>query len=96
MGQVGLCGADEEDGAEDVGGVGGVEVLRGDGFDGAGGHDGGAVDDDVDLEGFAGRLGIIVIGGSGGGKVVLAGGDDGGDAGGRANVGAAWDGEDAV
>lgn len=86
-GQVRLGGANEQDGTEDVGRVRLVEHVRGDAVHRAGQHDGGTVDDDVDLE-FA-RFGVY-------GKLGLACLNQRFDALRGANVGAARHGGDVV
>ena len=84
--EVGERGLHEQEGAEDVGSVLGVEGVGGAGFEGQVLADAGVVDDDVDLE----------LAGFGVGEVVFGGGDDVGAAGGGAEGGLHGDGFDGV
>lgn len=62
MGQVGLCGLEEEDRAQHVDGILPVEILCGDVFQGEVRGDACVVDDDVDLEFAASGVGEVVLG----------------------------------
>ena len=86
MREVGERGLQEQDGPEDVDGVGAMKVVERDVGEGAVHGDAGVVDQDVDLEfpGFGVR------------EVVLGGAYDVGGAGGGADVGLDGDGCDGV
>lgn len=85
--EVGLGLADEQDGTQDISRVCLMELLRSHTLDGARGHDGRRVDDDINLQ--LARLGV-------GRELLLARVDDGLRALRRADVGAAGHGSDLV